>query len=511
MGGLDAFDAESSAMMRVVLNGSFYTRDNLVHSGKVDTKQCPWCPATDSVAHRHWSCPFMSDIWSSVETGFMDRLQTMDACTQTHGWFPILPHTREWYHLLANLPDLTTDWITPFDLPQVLNLFTDGGASYPSEPRLRVASWSFVLGNAETTEFHPLARGPVPGLLQTVLRGEILGAISALLFLHAVQREGILWVDNLKVCQMVALFMTGQGPPDLLETNHDLWTRLHAAVNKVRGLLLKCVKVPSHEDISAYPEAVERWILLGNDRADREANLALEDLPHRFKHIWRERIEAHEQQLQDRKILHDHFVKIGARAVRKGSTAPQTSDEILIEADPDEPQDEPTEEALPLFHPLPPLPVTEATARLGPCGPEVHEWLSRLQTQEDSHFAWVSMYQLLISFQATMGVCGPSQQNRRWLRTEDVWRHGIGYQCLQQSKWFSNFLKHVGKCLDMNIQGSFRRPTCTERITVWCRCYRMSVSASMMRRVDDILLAHQSAPYTKMRRDFINFPIACDL
>eukprot|EP00438_Fugacium_kawagutii_P002896 Skav223707 [mRNA] locus=scaffold2379:70914:75548:+ [translate_table: standard] len=323
---------DDQAVLRVVMNGAFYTRDNLVHSGKVETKTCPWCPATDSVAHRHWSCPFMSEVWGSVDEGFHQRLQGYPDSTQKHGWFPRLPRTREWLHHLMNLPDLTDEWLIDPPLTGVLQMFTDGSAAYPSEPRLRLATWGFVLGDLQTDQFIPVGRGPVPGYLQTVLRAEILGAISALKFLLQTTQQGILWVDNLAVCNNVEMYQQGAAPPGEMETNHDLWTQLHTLVQQVGPRLLRCVKVPSHEDIHDFSEVIEQWVLKGNKAADIEAARAREDLPLSLIQCWHAMIHDHEQQVTDKRILHKHFLQIGHRAISHGSTRAAPEEEIQTAA-----------------------------------------------------------------------------------------------------------------------------------------------------------------------------------
>lgn len=409
--------------------------------------------------------------------------------------------------MLAGLPDLTWDWEVPEVLAPVIHLFTDGAARYPSEPRVRVATWSVVVGDIEADQFTPIARGVVHGLLQTVLRGEILGALSALRFLATTDKEAILWVDNLEVSRKIELYRQGWVDVSELDTNHDLWMQLRDATRTVRHQLIKCVKVPSHEDHSQYSAMVEAWVIRGNAAADNEATCAFDDLPHEFQRCWERRVVEHEQQTYAKKVLHDHFCTIGRRAVAKGSTHKAGPTDEDHEISQDEHQ-ETVAEAIPVLFPV--LPIwSEGSGcdKLGPCGPEFHDWLTTLQTQTDSFPEWVTAYQLLVSYQLTTGHLGPTQIHKKWHRSEDFWINGVGYSFLDQSRWMVNFFKHYGRCFGSNILSHFRRPTCTEKIVVWARCYHLKVSRTMLRDVDAVFHKQQSAPITKMRRDLINFPM----
>eukprot|EP00438_Fugacium_kawagutii_P010060 Skav222709 [mRNA] locus=scaffold1661:97954:102885:+ [translate_table: standard] len=508
---------EDQALLRVVLNGSFYTRDNLVHSGKVETKQCPWCPCIDSVAHRHWSCPFMSEVWGSVEDGLADRVQSMENCTSMHGWFPQLTGSKQWLRSLAALPDRTWEWEVPQTLPAVLHIFTDGSAMYPSQPRIRLASWAFVIADLETDDFVPVARGLVHGILQTVLRGEILAALSALRFMIAMDRDGVLWADNALVVQRIAMYQSGEPPPNNLEPNHDLWADLYEAVHLAGRHLIKCVKVPSHENIDNYTDLIDRWALRGNAAADREATGARNDMPSELFHLWNDLVAEHQQQVHDKLQLHQHFLAVGKRAVMKGSTAPSApnvdgdTDEEAQEISPVHERTHDDAEIPHVFCPMPEWEMRNESIALGPCGSEVFHWLHTLVNQDDSVTSWVSMYQLLISYQLHVGCWGPAKQGKFWIRSEEFWPQAFSYNFLKQSKFFTQYLKHLGRSFGLVITGSFRRPTCSELIPVWCRCYKMRVSRGMMVRVDECLKRFKSTPFTKMKRDFAMFPVAYDL
>ena len=50
------FAADELCLIRVAQNGTFFTNDTLIHSGKVSDALCKFCGQPDSVFHRHWEC-----------------------------------------------------------------------------------------------------------------------------------------------------------------------------------------------------------------------------------------------------------------------------------------------------------------------------------------------------------------------------------------------------------------------------------------------------------------------
>eukprot|EP00438_Fugacium_kawagutii_P003699 Skav209325 [mRNA] locus=scaffold724:316801:339675:- [translate_table: standard] len=210
--------------------------------------------------------------------------------------------------------------------------------------------------------------------------------------------------------------------------------------------------------------------------------------------------------------LQAHFLNIGRRAVRHGSTRPIDP----ADADGQENQHEDVDPPVPivaddapiLFDTLPDWAQRSESVALGTCGPDVYNWLHVLTTSEDSRVSFVSMYQLTVSYQLFSQSIGLVLLSKSWVPGEQAFPQGIRYKFLNQSKHFAHFLKTLGRAFGMKVVGTFRRPTCTEMIPVWCRCYRMSVSDSMMKQVDERLRDHRSSPYVKLKRDFQDFPIA---
>ena len=58
---LSKLSPDELGMMRAALNGSFFTNDKLVKTGKASSNTCNWCNGEDSLYHRYWECPFFHE------------------------------------------------------------------------------------------------------------------------------------------------------------------------------------------------------------------------------------------------------------------------------------------------------------------------------------------------------------------------------------------------------------------------------------------------------------------
>eukprot|EP00435_Cladocopium_sp_Y103_P038590 s1356_g10.t1 len=81
------FSPTDQGLLRVAMNGSFYTRDKQFSSGKFTSKKCPWCSAEDSVHHRTWECPHFAEERSRLTEEHRHYIMSQPDCTKLHGWF----------------------------------------------------------------------------------------------------------------------------------------------------------------------------------------------------------------------------------------------------------------------------------------------------------------------------------------------------------------------------------------------------------------------------------------
>ena len=130
-------------------------------------------------------------------------------------------------------------FLKPLQLSSMdLQLFTDGSCEHPDCESIRRSTWGVCVADLERDEFIPIARGPLPGLLQTVVRAEYMAAISAVQFALYKQQRFWLWVDNQQVYQLLLDVFHGAALPSNMEPNHDLQVRLGELCMRGLGALI---------------------------------------------------------------------------------------------------------------------------------------------------------------------------------------------------------------------------------------------------------------------------------
>lgn len=75
--GVVSLSPDVQGMLRVIMNGTFYTNNKLAHCNAAGSEQCPWCDKVDSANHRHFACPFMDDIRSQIHPDILEDLRNL--------------------------------------------------------------------------------------------------------------------------------------------------------------------------------------------------------------------------------------------------------------------------------------------------------------------------------------------------------------------------------------------------------------------------------------------------
>ena len=294
----DDWTAEEAGILRTTMNGTFYTRDAQKHMGHSPSTLCPFCAGQDSLLHRHWHCPFFADLRSQLSPALWDAHHEWPECLRLRGWAVQTTETLEFWRQLYRIPDTTHEFEQLDVPPGDVHIFTDGSCLAPTDGALRLATWATCVACLSSESFLPLSHGGVPGGLQTIIRGEILAAISAVQAGLHYDRPFYVWTDNALVHKRMCKWMRGPDTVCNMIKDHDLWQRLHALVCRAtaRGILINTIKVRSHEDASAYPELVEKWAIQGNEMADTLAIQARQTLPSGVLQTWNVRVQAHGHQ-----------------------------------------------------------------------------------------------------------------------------------------------------------------------------------------------------------------------
>lgn len=115
-----------------------------------------------------------------MQPQYRNFIMQQPKCTYLHGWFVETAEDKTFRQTLLSIPDTSGQFEHISNVPEVLHCFTDGSGHSPNQKTLRLVTWSVCVATFADHEFEPLAAGGLPGLLQTVLRGN-----SLLQFLRA--------------------------------------------------------------------------------------------------------------------------------------------------------------------------------------------------------------------------------------------------------------------------------------------------------------------------------------
>ena len=293
---LQHLDPESQALLRVALNGTFFTADrqkyHATKKGDPDADKCVFCGQLDSQLHRQWDCSHFDSI-RPLTRDQIETLKGLPPCITNHGWMPEPPVMHKYQSALLAIPDEHADFVWPAVVPPHLECFTDGSCLSPTSPVGRLASWGVVLGDPDMQQFHPLACGLVPGWLQTTLRGELWATISAMTFAVQTARSVRIWCDNQMVVNRLCKANQHSRLVACNRANADLWNQAYQLARQL-GDRLEIIKISSHQDPAAAKDEGEAWLFAGNAAADRLAEHAFSMHPqvHRLWEQLKNDIEA---------------------------------------------------------------------------------------------------------------------------------------------------------------------------------------------------------------------------
>ena len=199
------------AILRLVLNGSFFANDKVHKYDPNQTELCPLCQEPDSMHHRHWECAATQASRQAIPAG-IGSLELLHECTRERGWATMSPQQIRWMKRL--LEPVTFEYRAPHsesDAP--LNLFTDGSAQSPQDPVLRYAAWAVAaVHEHDIWESRIVTQGPLPGLLQTVPRAETYAVKQALEVAIQAHRPVQIWSDCLGVVRKMHAIWPAASP-----------------------------------------------------------------------------------------------------------------------------------------------------------------------------------------------------------------------------------------------------------------------------------------------------------
>ena len=519
MQAIHKLDIESQGLMRVALNGSFYTRDLIFKTGKVSSPNCPFCGETDSIFHRCYECNHFQGCRDKLPQKFFHQIAEMEECTVEHGWIQEPPESVLHRHFLSCLPDTTCDFVGHFedvmDQPH-WHIFTDGSCDFPTRPHVRLAGWGMCVANLHEDSFIPISQGIVPGLHQSSVRGEMCAAISGCSFALRHNKNFWLWVDNQQVVDWVVDVIQGRAISHTLDKDHDLKSRLARLVLEAvrKKLDFRILKIRSHMDPQQFSDTVELWAIRGNDFADQMASQALMGGGQIFQHNRGLLVARFDELLEFRDQLHNLFLTIGQMAVANKEATWEGSDEepahhlevrrqtlerrmVHSEAENFSISDGPLTFDFSAF------------PKLGDLANVVYQWLRQLVSAEAGEPQWMCVYQLLTLFQLETGRVGVKRNKRdRSYREISRWEASQGYEFLEVAADFSIFLRFIVR----KAGGTFKAVKCLPSGTsfrLWCQCIRITAPSHAVSCVDQIFASNRVAPVRDVKRSFADFIPAC--
>ena len=494
---LQQHDEEAAGLVRVVLNGTFFTKDAKSRIRDNQDDKCDLCGERDSVLHRHWECPGLASFRAQVPPIVWEHIDSMPPCMKQRGW-AVQPSCEQTFRqMLLSLPETVIPDPTMMveGAPEPLCLFTDGTAACPN-PRARYAAWAVTMVDPSDL-WHNVqcSAGHLSGLVQTVPRAETRAALAALEFGIRASRPVHLWID----CQQVVDKIRGICDATYeVAPNHkdaELWREVVQCIVILTPEWVKVTKVAAHVQEAQTP--LEEWAAFHNDKADRAVKWVNKERPIEFLQVHQRLVR--ELQLNKELVseLHQHFIRVGKAMVTNAR-----------QADPEAtPLPAVTLACPPFVRPAILRTVSEAVQKkFGPTNVRyLCAWWQQVCTGE--RLTWVSFLQLLVDYQMATGRQGPvySLSENKW---GDPCENRIAqlpeYQVQDRVRWFRRMLLDVWRQQGVDFGLAYVRPQHTMLVS-WLACVAVPWPVERMRVVEDWMGAHLSGASTSTPR---TFPVA---
>ena len=282
---------DEAGLIRALLNGSFFTQDQLQMAKQVDSKACRFCGLDDSLQHRHWECEHTAHLRQGLSKTLLGHVPLWPECTRERGWFVEPPSFGSFKALLAEVPLITHQRTQPVPEKLVMDLFTDGRlpVTRPSHRSISHMGCGCWFGHRWTSEFRVFAGRGLPGQWQTSLRAELTAVIMAVTFSIQKRQSARLWCDNATVVRRMQQLQAGAISLRPSMSDHDLWSLLHSLLHDA-PVDIWIFKVASHQE-DPLDDDFLCWVFAGNRSADFHALLVMTQLPEPLLQVQAEHAE----------------------------------------------------------------------------------------------------------------------------------------------------------------------------------------------------------------------------
>lgn len=474
--GWEKLTPNEQSIMRVCLNGTFFTADRMRHCKDGEqTTSCCFCGLPDSQFHRHWECEKFSQCRRHLTTEEIEIIKTMPECVVNHGWIPEPPSLRCFQQECQNIQDTTGIFVPTYVPDSSIHLFTDGGCLAPTSGPGKLAMWGLALGSVEKDQIFPIANGLLPGILQTAVRAEIVAVISACKYVVLSNQKFSIFIDNDLVFQKLCRMKKGHIHIPNCQKDSDLWKDLQNCFNRIRHLCTAIIKVVSHQDENLCEHEADIWVARGNNAADRIATAALQSNQRVFE-AW----QAYHKELQQlcifREAIHKVFLQVGQSALsskpeggeRKPVAQPRVHQrqlqclDITFQADRE-------------------VPLRYQTNNLA----QFQQWLGKLTVvgAEPQLVTWFHLNMLYEKDNDSLGFRF-NKSNKRWSNVTTESRY-IGF--VQRTNHFARYMKGLLEAMGCVCKPYHLRPN-SIALPFWTQCVFLRICPDLLERAENAFL-----------------------
>ena len=493
---------------RKVLNGTHICQDAKVHCQENGSTLCPWCSCVDSRFHRFFICDHFASARTDMDPNLFRSLPILPESLTAFGWSMKPATAFAWCRLLDAIPEFCIQDFDPVALPEgPLHLFTDGSCAHQNNRWKRYAAWGVVAAPLDDTVPMAdlcIAKGPLPGILQSSFRAELYALIVALEIARAASRPCFLWTDCAAARKLLLGLLQGRGNPQ----NHahsDLVSRLSVLVKQCQ--VCDITHVHSHvADTADSP--LESWAATFNDHADASAKAANFPRNPEFQAFQSHHASAVDLVQNVSRAVQLVQLRVSKLALAASDKAKQNTEEVV----PIEPG---FSVARPQWIPLPPLQELPIGAirwyglnmvRL------IASWFWGVLEHEQAGLStWVSQFQLYIDFQLATGHCGPIHDTRanRWLdRGDDPLVQLRNDSFKVRTRWFAKVLKEILRHLKIvTVPVGFQRPA-SLFLNLHCSCIGVPWPQQRLEKIDQWLHRHLTRPASREGHALLALPHA---
>ncbi|CAE8588804.1 unnamed protein product [Polarella glacialis] len=269
-------DLPHQALLRRVLNGTFYADGFKANFDSKFTATCNLCKVLGTVEHRCTTCKRFATVHQQHKTT-TDKWDTMPGALREHVIANNNTTEEDYNKLLMMIPDET------FQLPLLpqngaVDVFADGALLWPAAAAWRLGAWAAVFVQTATC----FAIGHLSGCLQTIVGAEITAAHAAIQSYSRLR----LWCDNAYTVKTLNEILRGMSRQWHLVANGDLWARIEELVQARRRSDISIAKVKAHTTISPDASRLEFWKNKWNDAADTAAKTINKNREDEFNEKW---------------------------------------------------------------------------------------------------------------------------------------------------------------------------------------------------------------------------------